>query len=97
MVVREELHRYAKVAETGERVLCLVPEADLDAAPALVERLSKRVEAVHGLVLAAGVAVFPGDALAAEDLVAFADDAREQSAGARTSAGGAAIASDPSD
>lgn len=96
MVVREALHRYAKVAATGERVLCLVPEADLDAAPALVERLSKRVEAAHGLVLEAGVAVFPGDALAAEDLIAFADDAREQGVGTRPSAGGAAIASDAS-
>ncbi len=97
MIVREELHRYATVAETGERVLCLVPEADLDAAPALLERLSKRVEAAHGLVLEAGVAVFPGDALAAEDLIAFADDAREQSAGPRPSAAGAAIAGDASD
>lgn len=76
LVLREELHRYARVAATDRRVLCLVPEADLEAAPALLERLRKRVEAEHGLRLEAGVAVFPGDALAVEDLIAAADDAR---------------------
>ncbi|MEM9174756.1 MAG: hypothetical protein AAGC67_05945 [Myxococcota bacterium] len=97
MVVREALHRYAKVAATGERVLCLVPEADLDSAPALVERLAKRVEATHGLVIEAGVAVFPGDALAIEDLIAFADDAREQNVRPRPSADGAATDRDDAD
>ncbi|MCR9096903.1 MAG: hypothetical protein NXI30_22000 [bacterium] len=96
MVLRDDLHRYAKVAATEGRVLCLVPEADLDAAPALVERLAKRVEATHGLVLEVGVAVFPGDALVADDLIAFADDAREQRAAPRPAADGAAIARDAS-
>ena len=41
-----------------------------------MERLAKRVEAVHGIVVEAGVAVFPGDALAVEDLIAAADEAR---------------------
>ncbi|MBB83986.1 MAG: hypothetical protein CL931_09290 [Deltaproteobacteria bacterium] len=95
--LREELHRYAKVAATRERVLCLVPEADLDSAPALIERLAKQVEAAHGLLLEAGAAVYPGDALAVEDLIAVADDARKQSVSRHSIAGRAATALDATD
>ena len=72
----EELHLYAEVVATADRVLCLIPEVEEGAIAALARRLRTASLERLGLPVAAGVACFPRDALAVEDLIEAADAAR---------------------
>jgi len=72
----EELHLYAEVVATADRVLCLVPEVEESAVAALQRRLGAKSLERLGVEIASGVACFPRDALGVEGLIAAADAAR---------------------
>jgi len=68
-----ELHRYAHVDVSEDRALCVVPEIEgEDAIDTLVSRLAAAVDRDYEIEIEVGVARFPGDALAAEDLISVA-------------------------
>ena len=75
-VVRGEVHRYASVAATPERVLCIVPELQPHDAEALVSRIAKSADVELQLDVETGLAIFPADALTFDDLVDVADARR---------------------
>lgn len=78
VLIRDSIHSYATVVATDRRVLCLIPEAEVEAAGPLVERLAKVAGRVDSLELEGGIASFPNDGLAAEDLIAVADGTRSR-------------------
>ncbi len=72
----EELHLYAEVVATADRVLCLIPEVEEEVIAALERRLRAASLERLGLTVASGAACFPRDALGVEDLIEAADAAR---------------------
>jgi hypothetical protein len=74
--LRDALHRYSRVVVTDRRVLCCVPELDQEALPPLLLRIHETIADTLGTKLEIGPALFPRDALSADDLIAAADDAR---------------------
>jgi len=75
-VVRDEVHRYATIAATSERVLCIVPELEAADAEALITRIAKSADVELQLDTEIGLALFPADALTFDDLVDVADQRR---------------------
>jgi len=72
-----ELHRYAHVDVSEDRALCVVPEIEgEEAIDALTSRLAAAVDREYQIEIEVGVARFPDDALAAEDLISVAREDR---------------------
>lgn len=92
--LRETLHRYAVVADLGDRVLALAPETDEGEIDGLVARIEDRLRGERWQGLRLGVARFPADAVASRELVAVADRARVAPA-LRAVAGGAEVVDEP--
>ncbi len=84
-VLRDALHRYAGVVATDGRVLCRVPEVEEKEVEALADRLAAAVRETLSIEIQTGVACFPRDALAVDDLIDAADEARTRRRLARVS------------
>lgn len=77
--LRDQLHVYADVVATEDRVLALVPEVDPADAEALAARLQDAAgERLH-FDVQLGVARFPDEATCTDELIAHADRARTAS------------------
>lgn len=72
-LLRDELHRYADVLPTYERVLCAVPELEDSLVNALTKRITEVAQRTRGLEIEIGVARYPQDAWGVTDLIDFAD------------------------
>lgn len=75
-LLAQEVHLYAEVVATQDRVLCLVPEVESSAIDALVSRLESACQDHLAISVETGRASFPRDALGVEDLIEVADRAR---------------------
>jgi hypothetical protein len=75
-LLKNELHRYAHVLPSYERVLCVVPELEDGSVDALTKRIADAALRSRGVEIEIGVARYPHDALAVDDLIEFADGDR---------------------
>jgi hypothetical protein len=72
----KELHVYSDVVAARERVLALVPEADVESMGVLIARIQKAAHERLDFELQIGAACFPRDAICVEELIAAADSDR---------------------
>jgi hypothetical protein len=74
--LQDELHVYCEVEATDAGVLALVPEIHGEELEMLVKRLQAAAGERLDFELQVGVARFPDDAVAADELIAVADASR---------------------
>ncbi len=82
-LLTSELHAYADTAKVDDRILALVPEVTTEGQYFLRRRLAAKAVTELGGEIRIGLALYPQDAMFAEDLVEVADRNRRAGGGAQ--------------